>query len=237
VSRPGGWQLEERAGSARALHEPWPPAELAQHRIFCRCEVTGPSTLVLGSGQRDSDGDLASAARAGVDVVRRASGGGAVLVAPGEQLWLDAWIPRGDALWEEDVVRSAWWLGDAWAAALERVGAPAPHVHRDRAQKTTWSDRVCFAGIGPGEVSVGGHKVVGISQRRTRAGARMTSVAMLRWDPARLLSLLALSDDERRRAAAELGPRAEGLQDVFAGADQLAGLLDVVAAEVTAQLP
>ena len=46
-------------------------------------------------------------AAAGVELVRRRSGGGAVYLAPGEQLWIDAWVPRDDALWEVDVAVAA----------------------------------------------------------------------------------------------------------------------------------
>jgi lipoate-protein ligase A len=239
VSWPRGWHLEGRSATARALHEPWPPAELVEQRVLCRCEVTGPATLVVGSGQRDDEVDSTAATRAGVDVVRRGSGGGAVLVVPGAQLWLDAWIPRRDALWEEDVVRAAWWLGDAWAAALQRFGAPSPRVHRGRAVRGEWSDRVCFAGIGPGEVAVDGRKVVGLSQRRTRAGARMSSLALWQWDPVPLLGLLTLDDEARRRAAVDVGPQAAGLRSVIVGTvpEEPATIFDAVAAEVATRLP
>jgi lipoate-protein ligase A len=48
--------------------------------------------------------------------------------------------------------------------------------------RTEWSELVCFAGLGPGEVTVGGRKVVGISQRRTRDAARFQCVAYETWD-------------------------------------------------------
>jgi lipoate-protein ligase A len=70
---------------------------------------------------------------------------------------------------------------------------------------------VCFAGLGSGEVSAGGRKVVGLSQRRSRAGSLFLCAALLRWDPARLLDVLALSDDDRARATEELSPVAAGL--------------------------
>jgi lipoate-protein ligase A len=136
---------------------------------------------------------------AGVDVVRRATGGGAVWVAPGAQVWLDLWVPRGDALWEEDIVRSATWLGEAWVAALEGLGhdgsgAGALRVHHGRATRHEWADLVCFAGLGPGEVVSAQRKVVGIAQRRTREGARFHTLAPLTWDPAPLVALLEVGE-------------------------------------------
>ena len=64
---------------------------------------------------------------------------------------------------------------------------------------TDWSDVVCFAGVGPGEVSAGTAKVVGVAQRRTRHGARLHSMAPLSWEPAPLLALLSLDAAQARR--------------------------------------
>ena len=132
-------------------------------------------------------------------MVRRRSGGGAVLVHPDDPLWVDVHLPASDPLWEDDVAEAAWWVGETWAAALGQLGRPA-EVHRGPLERTAWSDRVCFAGRGPGEVSVEGRKVVGLAQRRTRGGARFQCAALRRWDPAVLVDLLALSPPERGRA-------------------------------------
>ena len=70
-----------------------------------------------------------------------------------------------------------------------------------------WSSRVCFAGIGPGEVvgaATDGRKLVGLSQRRTRRGARLQSAVHLRFDPAATTDLLDLAPAERTAARAEL---------------------------------
>src|SRR5690606_25915326 len=85
-------------------------------------------------------------------------------------------------------------------------------VHHGALQRRPWSDLVCFAGLGPGEVTVpGGAKVVGISQRRTRAAARFQCAALLDWDPGSLLDLLALTSVERAAGTAELRRAAAGL--------------------------
>ncbi len=60
-----------------------------------------------------------------------------------------------------------------------------------RCAEDPWSSLVCFAGVGPGEVLVGGRKAVGISQRRTKEWARFQCAAYRRWDPAALVGLLA----------------------------------------------
>lgn len=172
-------------------------------------EATGPS-LVLGSTQGLDVVDGAAAARSGLAVVRRRSGGGAVLVRPGEVVWVDVFVPSGDRLWAPDVGRATHWLGRAWAEALGDLGRPATW-HDGPLVSTRWSSLVCFAGLGPGEVRVGGAKVVGISQRRTRAGALFQCAALVRWSPADLLELLALPDDHRRQAASDLAGAAVGI--------------------------
>jgi hypothetical protein len=64
---------------------------------------------------------------------------------------------------------------------------------------------------------VGDRKLVGISQRRTRDGARFQCVVHRRWDPMPLLELLAMSEPERLLALADLADAAVGL-DVDHGA-------------------
>ncbi len=153
-----------------------------------------------------------------MQVVRRATGGGAVLVEFDAVLWVDLIIAAGDPLWDSDVRRATWWVGDAWATAVDRVGAGPARVWRGGMHPSEWSKRVCFGGLGPGEVSVGSRKVVGISQRRTRHGALFQTAALLRWEPADLIALLALNDEGRADAAAGLQDAAAGVGPERAGA-------------------
>ena len=172
-------------------------------------EVTSPA-LVLGSTQP-------AVPERGVPVVRRRSGGGAVLVRPGEVLWVDVLLPHEDPLWEDDVGRSFHWLGQAWVDALGRLGIDASW-HNGPMVCTPWCREVCFAGIGAGEVTVDGRKVVGMSQRRTRAGALFQCAALLKWDPeemARLLDLGAGVAAELANLAAALPLDARDLEDAF----------------------
>jgi lipoate---protein ligase len=207
AGRSGDWVLERWREDPRAFHgRPLPDRVTRQVWI---CEPTIPA-LVLGSAQREDVVDRAACQRAGVVVARRRSGGGAVLVRPGGQLWLDVLLPADDPLWTVDVGRAFLWLGEAWAAALGALGVEAS-VHRSGVVRTAWSDLVCFGGLGTGEVVDGaGVKLVGLSQRRTRAGARFQCVVLERWDPAELLDLLALDPAGRQAGVAELGAAARG---------------------------
>lgn len=188
--------MERRRDDAGALHG----REIAWGaRSVTWCEATAPA-VVLGSTQPAPG----PGPDPGVAVVRRRSGGGAVLVAPGRLVWADVVLPAGDPLWHDDVGRAAWWLGEAWAAALADLGVPSPEVHRGGLVRTAWSALVCFAGLGPGEVTVAGRKAVGLAQRRTRHGALFQCAVPLAWDPAPLLAALGLPPAELAAAAADL---------------------------------
>jgi len=200
-------------------------------RVALAREVVRP-TLVLGSTQPAELVDGTALRRRDTELARRRSGGGAVCLVPGAQLWLDAWIPRDDPLWRADVSVAAEWVGKWWLEALAGLGHQGFDVHTGRASPGRFGALVCFAGRGPGEVFHGARKVVGLSQWRAREGALFSSCAYLRWDPAPLLALIhpdppvqeALTRDlktvavglaELDPAVEDLGPLRERLLDAF----------------------
>jgi len=226
---PATWAVSIHTGEAADLHarsvEPVESGSVGRSLRFWRPDR---AALVLGSAQPDS----VVAPESPVPVVRRRTGGGAVYLAPGQQVWADIAIPAGDAHWDDDVGRAFWWVGEAWAAALTNLGVPAASVeiHRGRPETNEWSSLVCFAALGSGEVSIGGRKVVGMSQRRTRNGALFQCAALLAWDPRPMLGSLALSPQQRVDAEPALRERAGAirtaparLEAAFAGALLAAG--------------
>lgn len=101
-------------------------------------------------------------------------------------LWVDVLVPRGHRLWDDDIGRASWWVGEVWAEALAEIGVEGS-VHRGPMVSSDLSRLVCFAGRGPGEVFVEradsvASKAVGISQRRTREWARFQCALSRRWD-------------------------------------------------------
>jgi lipoate---protein ligase len=175
--------------------------------------VTQP-TLVLGSTQPAGLIRTEAAADAGVEVVRRRGGGGAVLLLPGDHLWLEAWIPRGDPLWEADVTAATAWVGAWWAAALARFGVAPCEVHQGPAAPGRHGALVCFSGRGPGEVFQGDRKVMGLSQWRSREGSLFHACAYSRWDPEPLVALLEVDPAQREALEQDLAGSAVGLGDV-----------------------
>ena len=146
---------------------------------------------------------------------------------PGAVAWVDVVLPRSDPLWDDDVGRAFWWLGETWRLALANLGMNGAEVHRGGIVSSRWSSKVCFAGLGPGEVTVEGRKVVGMAQRRTRDGALFQCAVPVRWEPQHLLDVLALGAEERAEAAAVLD------ESVLA----LDASVDEVESALVAQLP
>ncbi len=182
------WRVDTRRASAAELHASDP--EPGGGRAVWRLEVDA-AALVLGSTQPDDVVDRRAADELEVAIARRRSGGGAVALVPGEALWVDVVVPAGDALWDDDVGRSFHWLGRCWADALRTLGLDDVAVHEGVSCQTTVGRLVCFGGLGSGEVTVGGHKAVGLSQRRTREFARFQCVVHTRWRPELYRRLLA----------------------------------------------
>jgi lipoate---protein ligase len=173
------------------------PREIWQH------DVTAPA-LVLGSAQDPSVVDPDACRRAGVDVVRRRSGGGAVLLMPGEVTWIDVIVPTGAPGWSDDVHGPMIWLGRHLAHVITTLTGADDVVVHDAAMRTTpWSTHVCFDGVGAGELLLEGRKLVGISQRRTRHAARLQCCWYSSYAPEALVSLL---DPANRPAVADLTP-------------------------------
>ncbi|MEY3482006.1 MAG: hypothetical protein RLZ40_49 [Actinomycetota bacterium] len=174
-------------GDAGTLHDR-PIEPVAKVEVL---EIDRPA-VVLGSTQSFDVVNSARAAELGFHVVRRRSGGGVVVLQPGDHAWIDVTVPRGHRLWNDDVERATWWLGEAWCDALRGADARSHWtVHQGKLTASAPERVVCFASVGPGEVvrhervppsgdeqragEAAGQvlrKVVGVSQRRTKDAAR-----------------------------------------------------------------
>ncbi len=180
----GEWATRRMRGTVGELHAVTPDEGL-QREVWLMSPTD--TALVLGSAQsasvlRQQDG-------VPVPVVRRRSGGGAVMVAPDDSVWIDVVIGRGDPLWDDDVNRAPLWLGRVWATALSSLGAPPGEVCQSF-EPGRWGRLACFAGTGPGEVLIRGAKAVGVTQRRTRSTARFQTLVYRRWSPRELIGRL-----------------------------------------------
>ena len=191
-SGPSQWGFHHWVGSASDFHA----HDLEPRRGVWWCDVEQPA-LILGSTQSVEDIDAMTAESSGLAIVRRRSGGGVVYVHPTESVWIDVTISKDDSLWDDDVTQSMLWLGDAFVRAF----APwvDARVYRGSFDAGTDGRTVCFSSTSPGEVFVGDAKLVGISQRRSRDGARLQCVVYREWSPNSWAPVLA-SPEIRSRA-------------------------------------
>ncbi len=182
--------------------------------------------MVLGSTQDPGLLNTAAVADLGAQVVRRRGGGGVVLLLPGDHLWFDAWIPRDDPLWRDDVSHAAVWAGEWWRDALETVGITGTTVHRGGAVSGPHPS-ICFSGRGPGEViAPSGAKIMGLSQWRSREGALFHTCVYHHFDAASLVDLIALGDTDRAQWRQALNATAVGVEDLVRAKDSFATLTE-----------
>jgi lipoate-protein ligase A len=214
TARAGGWDRHEWNGSAEGFHSLQP--ELT--RAVWIANITHPA-LILGSSQALNDVDVDVAHNAEIDIVRRRSGGGAVWVHPHDSVWIDVTIARSDPLWVDDVTTSMLWLGEVLRQAL--LPWVLATVHTGAYESGADGRSVCFASASPGELFVGSEKLVGISQRRSRDGARFQCVVYRVWDPttwAQCLADVALRERVMNMSVATLDVAHSDIFDAVADA-------------------
>ena len=180
--------------------------------------ATAPA-LVLGSGQRPPDEWQPPA---GLALVRRGTGGGAV-ICDDDYLMLDVALPPGDPRIVADVTESYRWLAEQLVAALcrlgfEHVSLVQPPTLRGLGDADREAARTaCFAGLGPYELlDAQGHKLIGLAQRRRRGAVLLQAAGYLGGGGEDLADMLwldpAARDDLRRRLRETAVLGAVGLQ-------------------------
>lgn len=168
----------------------------------------GP-VVVLGARQPIHDLDVTALERDGIAICRRHGGGGAVLLRPADR-WVELWLRAAPGARDHDVRSSAYLVGGWWRAALAVHGVDAT-AHRGAVLGADQGSVACFAGLGPGELTLGDQKILGISQWRVREGALVSSVLAVEppGDLGRYLS--SASSVPRLSGAASVLSRAPGL--------------------------
>jgi len=164
-------------------------------------------TLTLGRHQEvDGDGvDLAACVRRGVAVVRRPTGGRAVLHGPGLTYAIVAPLPHPGAT----VVACYRWAIQPLIAALAELGLPVAEFGRTHGATGEGRLRAaCYAAPSAGEVALAGRKWIGSAQRRLRRAFLQHGAIPVTHDAAALADCLRFPNEEARaRWAAALARR------------------------------
>ena len=168
-SKGSRWRVERVSASAEAVHGFWPAP--GDHLPLLRVvDVLNPA-VVLGSSTPVREYSVEAIAAGGYEVVRRGSGGGAVVVTPGDQLWLMLYLGSHDRLVSVDLGHSFIWLGELLQGAISRTAGLELEVVTERQPPNESARIACFAGLGFGELHASGRKVLGLSQRRSQGVA------------------------------------------------------------------
>lgn len=196
--------VHRRRGSAEALHALELPA--GDSAEFWVLEPERPA-VVMGSAQRVEAFDVDGLAAAGIDLAPRRSGGGAVYIAPAGVVWIDVVAPRSSPWWSDDLSQTFLQVGECWQQALANCGIESELIigSPDRSPQAR---QACWAGLGWGEVTVDGVKIVGLSQRRTRWGARVQAMAVIDGSADRVVDwLVGLEPGEAAALRTSIGAR------------------------------
>jgi lipoate-protein ligase A len=155
-----------------------------------------PAAVSLGYGQRlDGRIDLDAARRLGLGVVRRLTGGSAILhEGPDLELTYSVVASAGDFPGAEVLLETYRWIGEALATGLSRLGAAVEMVAVRPSDPATMP-AFCFARTGSFELEVAGRKVVGSAQRRRGTVFLQHGSVMLGAEPERLRQVFPAGPD------------------------------------------
>jgi lipoate-protein ligase A len=173
--------------------------------------------LSIGLAQSIADVDRAACVATGTGIVRRPSGGTAVLHV--DHMAWSLVLPSGHALAPPDIVESYRLHAEIALDLCRSLGVTARAVDPDEARVPP-SDAVlaiaCFGGLAPHEIVIGqpARKVVGWGQVRRRGVVMHHAVLARRFDPMELARLLSV---DRSRLAAALASRVAGLDEAARG--------------------
>lgn len=153
-----------------------------------------PPCLSLGRHQPIDSVDLKAVARRGYGVVRRPTGGQAVLHI--DELTYAVILPLSDPRARGGVLQSCERLSAGLLRAIQILGVRGAVAHRRHSREVAGA--VCFETPADFEIAVGGRKLIGSAQRRGRGTLLQHGAIPLSGDIARICSLLNPPADPQR---------------------------------------
>lgn len=160
-----------------------------------------PACLSLGFSQKVADADLIRMAARGWQMVRRPTGGKAILHT--DELTYSIALPPDHPLTTLSIVDSYREISSALMSALNLLGA-APHSERRSDDAPKRPGAVCFEVPSHYEITVDGKKLVGSAQVRRKSGLLQHGTLPLTGDLSRICDALAYPDEDSREAARQI---------------------------------
>jgi len=159
-----------------------------------------PPCLSLGYAQPYADVDIVSLRARGWDVVRRPTGGRAILHT--DELTYSVAGPASHPILDGSVLESYSCLARALSHALKSLGLPVTMKEHEVGDGTS-TNPVCFEVPSTYEITVDGKKLVGSAQARRKDGVLQHGSLPLAGDLTRIIRVLSFPNGEDRLQAAE----------------------------------
>jgi lipoate-protein ligase A len=159
-----------------------------------------PACLSLGHAQPFADVDVDRLRQRGWDVVRRPTGGRAILHT--DELTYSVMAPPDEPTVAGSLLESYNRLARALLQAARSLGLPA-EMKTGQREQTGVSNPVCFEAPSAYEITVGGKKLIGSAQARRREGVLQHGSIPLTGDLTRITEALVFREEPDRAQAAE----------------------------------
>jgi lipoate-protein ligase A len=172
-----------------------------------------PPCLSLGRNQSLADVDRQACSAAGVDLVRRPTGGRSILHT--DEFTYSVALLQSDPRAAGDILTSYCCLSKGLLAGLRRLGLEVAQT-AGKSKAPAGASAVCFEVPSNYEVTVGGRKLVGSAQWRVRGGLLQHGTLPLQGDITRIVTYLTFSEAERQTQQRALRARATTLESALA---------------------
>lgn len=159
-----------------------------------------PACLSLGHAQPFADVDLTRLKAHGWEVVRRATGGRAILHT--DELTYSVIAPLTEPRVEGSVLESYNRLAEALLLAVKNLGLPV-EMKEGKADNGGIPNPVCFEVPSTYEITVNGKKLIGSAQARKKEGVLQHGSLPLTGDLTRIYQALEFEDESARETAAK----------------------------------
>ncbi|MBU0510255.1 MAG: lipoate--protein ligase family protein [Chloroflexi bacterium] len=177
-----------------------------------------PACLSLGYAQPVSDVDHEKLSARGWEIVRRITGGRAILHT--DELTYSVIGSYSEPRLAGSVLESYCCISQALLAGLQLMKLPAQALPRPQSSPVSGGqpEPICFESPSNYEITVNGRKLIGSAQSSKKAGVIQHGTLPLRGDLTRITQALAFPDEASRSQAAEgLLARATTVESVLGG--------------------
>jgi len=157
-----------------------------------------PACLSLGHAQPFTDVDSRRLRERGWEVVRRATGGRAILHT--DEITYSVIAPLNEPRVAGSVLESYNRLAQALLLAVKNLGLPV-EMKEGKADGNETANPVCFEAPSAYEITVQGKKLIGSAQARRKEGVLQHGSLPLTGDLTRICQALVFEDDSARQAA------------------------------------